>query len=583
MKTKNGTKGILKRLLVYLRGSIFKLFISLILAAGFVALSLYIPVLTGKIIDCLIEPSDVSVLTEVKGILLKIIACLAGAALCQWFMTLLNNSVSYQVVSDIRDNVFAKFSRLPVAYFDSHPHGDILSRLTNDVEQLSDGLIAGFSKLFTGVLTICITLVFMLRLNPLITVVVVVVTPVSLFVSSFIATHTHDMFKEQSGIKGEQTALINEMMYSRRAVSAYNMTEAVNGRFAEVNGRLAKCSLKATFYSSLVNPCTRFVNSLVYAGVGIFGAISAINGGISVGELSAFLAYASQYTKPFNEISMVITELQNALACAGRVFAFMDEEELVDASETAANDKKQENTPVVSFKNVKFSYTPEKPLITDFSLDVFDGQRIAVVGPTGCGKTTMINLLMHFYEVNGGEILLNGRNIKDIPRKELRSNVGMVLQDTWLRNGTIRDNIRLNCPDCTEEEIVEAAKAAFAHSFIKRLPKGYDTVISENGDGLSMGQKQLICIARVMLKTPPVLILDEATSSIDTRTEIKIQKAFDRMMQGRTSFVVAHRLSTILEADRIIVMKDGDIKEIGTHKELMAAGGFYKELYDSQF
>lgn len=583
MKTKNGTKGILKRLLVYLRGSIFKLFISLILAAGFVALSLYIPVLTGKIIDCLIEPSDVSVLTEVKGILLKIIACLAGAALCQWFMTLLNNSVSYQVVSDIRDNVFAKFSRLPVAYFDSHPHGDILSRLTNDVEQLSDGLIAGFSKLFTGVLTICITLVFMLRLNPLITVVVVVVTPVSLFVSSFIATHTHDMFMEQSGIKGEQTALINEMMYSRRAVSAYNMTEAVNGRFAEVNGRLAKCSLKATFYSSLVNPCTRFVNSLVYAGVGIFGAISAINGGISVGELSAFLAYASQYTKPFNEISMVITELQNALACAGRVFAFMDEEELVDASETAANDKKQENTPVVSFKNVKFSYTPEKPLITDFSLDVFDGQRIAVVGPTGCGKTTMINLLMHFYEVNGGEILLNGRNIKDIPRKELRSNVGMVLQDTWLRNGTIRDNIRLNCPDCTEEEIVEAAKAAFAHSFIKRLPKGYDTVISENGDGLSMGQKQLICIARVMLKTPPVLILDEATSSIDTRTEIKIQKAFDRMMQGRTSFVVAHRLSTILEADRIIVMKDGDIKEIGTHKELMAAGGFYKELYDSQF
>ncbi len=583
MKVKNGTKGILKRLLTYLRNSMAKLFLSLMLAAGFVALSLYIPVLTGKLIDCLIEPSEVSVLDEVKDILIRIFICIAGAALCQWFMTLLNNSVSYKVVSDIRDNVFAKFSRLPVAYFDSHPHGDILSRLTNDVEQLSDGLIAGFSKLFTGVLTIGITLVFMLRLNPLITLVVVVVTPVSLFVSSFIARHTHDMFKEQSGIKGEQTALINEMMYSRRAVSAYNMKESVDRRFAEVNGRLAKCSLKATFYSSLVNPCTRFVNSLVYSGVGIFGAISAINGGISVGELSAFLAYASQYTKPFNEISMVITELQNALACAGRVFDFMDEEELVDASEKADTETKKEGTPVVSFKDVKFSYSPEKPLITGFSLDVFEGQRIAIVGPTGCGKTTMINLLMHFYEVNGGEILLNGKNIKDIPRKELRSNVGMVLQDTWLRNGTIRDNIRLNCPDCTEEEVVEAAKAAYAHSFIKRLPKGYDTVISENGDGLSMGQKQLICIARVMLKTPPVLILDEATSSIDTRTEIKIQKAFDRMMQGRTSFVVAHRLSTILEADRIIVMKNGDIKEIGTHKELMAAGGFYKELYDSQF
>lgn len=566
-----------------MKKSVPKLVLSLLLAGGFVVLTLYIPILTGQLIDLLIDPGDMSLLSTSANIITKIIICLAGAALCQWTMTLLNNNVSYNVVSDIRDDVFYKFSRLPIAYFDAHPHGDILSRLTNDVEQLSDGLIAGFSKLFTGVLTIGITLVFMARLNPLITVVVVVVTPVSLFVSSFIARHTHDMFKEQSGIKGEQTALINEMMYSRRAVSAYNMQAPINEKFRVINNRLEKCSLKATFYSSLVNPCTRFVNSLVYSGVGIFGAISAIKGGISVGELSVFLAYASQYTKPFNEISMVITELQNALACAGRVFEFIDEKELDDAENGKSGAKTEENKPVISFKNVAFSYVPDRPLITDFSLDVFEGQRVAIVGPTGCGKTTMINLLMHFYEVNKGQICLNGTDIKEISRKELRNNIGMVLQDTWLRNATIRENIALNRPDATEEEIIEAAKAAYAHSFIKRLPKGYDTMISENGDGLSAGQRQLICIARVMLKTPPVLILDEATSSIDTRTEIKIQKAFNHMMQGRTSFIVAHRLSTIMEADRIIVMKDGDIKETGTHQELMAAGGFYRELFNSQF
>ncbi|MCQ2538285.1 MAG: ABC transporter ATP-binding protein/permease [Lachnospiraceae bacterium] len=585
MKKRNSklNKEILKKVLRYMKKSVPKLVLSLLLAGGFVVLTLYIPILTGQLIDLLIDPGDMSLLSTSANIITKIIICLAGAALCQWTMTLLNNNVSYNVVSDIRDDVFYKFSRLPIAYFDAHPHGDILSRLTNDVEQLSDGLIAGFSKLFTGVLTIGITLVFMARLNPLITVVVVVVTPVSLFVSSFIARHTHDMFKEQSGIKGEQTALINEMMYSRRAVSAYNMQAPINEKFRAINNRLEKCSLKATFYSSLVNPCTRFVNSLVYSGVGIFGAISAIKGGISVGELSVFLAYASQYTKPFNEISMVITELQNALACAGRVFEFIDEKELDDAENGKSGAKTEEYKPVISFKNVAFSYVPDRPLITDFSLDVFEGQRVAIVGPTGCGKTTMINLLMHFYEVNKGQICLNGTDIKEISRKELRNNIGMVLQDTWLRNATIRENIALNRPDATEEEIIEAAKAAYAHSFIKRLPKGYDTMISENGDGLSAGQRQLICIARVMLKTPPVLILDEATSSIDTRTEIKIQKAFNHMMQGRTSFIVAHRLSTIMEADRIIVMKDGDIKETGTHQELMAAGGFYRELFNSQF
>lgn len=587
MKTKSVKKNtgkVFVRLLKYMKASVIKLLASLILAGAFVVLSLYIPVLTGNVIDILIEGGGKSVLAAVTDMLIKILLCVGGAALCQWLMTILNNNVSYNIVSDIRDDVFGKYHKLPVAFFDSHPHGDILSRMTNDVEQLSDGLIAGFSRLFTGLLTIGVTLGFMLKLNPLITLVVVVVTPVSLFVSSFIARHTHDMFKEQSVIKGEQTSLINEMMYSRRAVSACNMQEEVNGRFASINNRLADCSLKATFYSSLVNPCTRFVNSLVYSGVGIFGAISAINGGISVGELSAFLAYASQYTKPFNEISMVITELQNALACAGRVFDFLDEKELTDAAgEEDGNEYEAESMPVVSFKNVAFSYIPEKPLITDFSLDVRKGQRIAIVGPTGCGKTTMINLLMHFYDVSRGEICLYGKNIKDIPRKKLRAEIGMVLQDTWLRKGTIRDNIKLNRPDASEEEVIRASKDAYAHSFIKRLPKGYDTEIPENGEGLSTGQKQLICIARVMLQTPPVLILDEATSSIDTRTEIKIQKAFDRMMEGRTSFVVAHRLSTILEADRIIVMKNGDIKETGTHEELMNAGGFYKELYNSQF
>ena len=574
-------KRILKRLFKYISGHAAAAVFSLLTAAAYVVLILYIPVLTGNAIDLVVAKDKVD-FEGLKPIILKLLICIGCGALSQWLMTVLNNHIAFEIVSDIRDDAFKKLQKLPVSYFDRNPHGDILSRITNDAESLSDGLLIGFTKLFSSLLTILVTLFFMIRLNPLITVVVVVVTPVSLFVAAFIAKRTHAMFLKQSAQKGEQTSLINEAMFVRKAVYAYNMQDRMNERFDRINEELADSSLKATFFSSLVNPSTRFVNSLVYAGVGIFGAISAINGMISVGQLSAFLAYAGQYTKPFNEISSVITELQNAIVCAGRVFDMMDEDELPVPGDKD-DYKSGSEIPAVAFDNVVFSYVPEKPLITGFSLDVKEGQRIAIVGPTGCGKTTMINLLMHFYEVKGGSIKLYGRDVRDIPREELRSRVGMVLQDTWIRKGTVRDNIAMNRPDATEEEIVEAAKAAYAHSFIKRLPKGYDTVLSENGEELSQGQRQLICIARVMLKTPSILVLDEATSSIDTRTEIKIQKAFDHMMEGRTSFVVAHRLSTIMEADNIIVMNNGNIVETGTHEELLKKKGFYKELYDSQF
>ncbi len=570
-----------KILFFYIKKHLSLVVLSLVLAALWVFLTLYIPVLTGEVIDLCFEGGKTD-FTEVTAALIKIGVCVAMAAVSQWILSVSNNRTAYRVGLDIRNDAFRKMNRLPVSYFDSHPHGDILSRITNDIEQVSDGLLMGFTNLFTGVLTIIMTLVFMLRLNVLITVVVVIVTPLSLFVSAFIAKRSYSMFRKQSGTRGEQTAFINENIENQKAINAYGMADRIREKFDEINGRMAKYSLRAIFYSSLVNPCTRFVNSLVYAGVGVFGALAAVNGGISIGQLSAFLAYAGKYTKPFNEISGVITEFQNAFACAARVFEFLDEKELEDSIKVYAEEKK-DGEYIVEIDNVSFSYVPEKPLIRGFNLKVREGQKIAIVGPTGCGKTTLINLLMRFYDVNEGKILLKGNDIREMSREQLRQNIAMVLQDTWLRHGTVRENIALNSPDATEADIEEAARKAHALSFIKRLPAGFDTVLSENGDELSQGQKQLICIARVMLKTPPILILDEATSSIDTRTEIKIQKAFNTMMEGRTSFVVAHRLSTIRTADVILVMKSGNVIEMGNHDELMAKKGFYSELYYSQF
>ena len=570
-----------KILFSYIKRHLFFVALSVILAALWVVLTLYIPVLTGDLIDLCLGDGKTD-MSKVTSVLVKMGICILAAAVSQWVLSVCNNRTAYRVGLDIRNDAFKKMNRLPVRYFDSHAHGDILSRITNDVEQVSDGLLMGFTNLFTGVLTIVLTLVFMLRLNPLITAVVVVVTPLSLFVSAFIAKRSYSMFRKQSGTRGEQTAFINENIENQKAIKAYGMSESVIGKFDEINERMAKYSLRAIFYSSLVNPSTRFVNSLVYAGVGVFGAVAAVNGGISIGQLSAFLAYAGKYTKPFNEISGVITEFQNAFACAGRVFEFLEEKELEDCLDACANEDLKEEY-IVKFDHVSFSYSPEKPLIRDFCLDVKEGQKIAIVGPTGCGKTTLINLLMRFYDVNEGKIVLRGCDIRDMSREQLRKNIAMVLQDTWIRHGSVRDNIALNSPDATDSEIEEAARKAHALSFIKRLPAGFDTVLSENGDELSQGQKQLICIARVMLKTPPILILDEATSSIDTRTEIRIQKAFNAMMEGRTSFVVAHRLSTIRSADVILVMKDGNVVETGNHEELMAKKGFYSELYFSQF
>lgn len=570
----------MKRVLKYIRKYTPALVLSLLLAGLTVLLTLYIPILTGNAVDLIIGKGQVD-MAGIFAIMKKIAIAMIITAVGQWIMNTCNNYITYHVIRDIRTDAFAKLEILPLKYLDAHAYGDIVSRVIADVDTFADGLLMGFTQLFTGALTILCTLGFMLVTNVPITLVVVCITPVSFLVAKFIATKTYSMFKEQSETRGEQTSLIEEMIDNQKIVNTFSRGEAVKSKFGEINGRLQKCSLKAIFFSSITNPATRFVNSLVYAGVGVFGALVAIKGGISVGRLSCFLSYANQYTKPFNEISGVVTELQNAFVCAGRIFELIDEEPQVpDAADARVLEEAQGN---VDLKDVYFQYVPEKKLIQNFNLQVKPGQRVAIVGPTGCGKTTVINLLMRFYDVNSGSIKVDGTDIRDITRGSLRTNYGMVLQETWLRSGTIRDNICMGKPDATEEEIIRAAKASHAHGFIKRLPKGYDTVITEDGGSLSQGQKQLLCITRVMLSLPPMLILDEATSSIDTRTEIKIQNAFATMMEGRTSFIVAHRLSTIQSADVILVMKDGNIIEQGNHETLLAQGGFYANLYNSQF
>ena len=577
---KKNNKETLKRVLKYIRKYTPALVLSLLLAGLTVLLTLYIPILTGNAVDLIIGKGQVD-MVGIFAIMKKIAIAMIITAVGQWIMNTCNNYITYHVIRDIRTDAFAKLEILPLKYLDAHAYGDIVSRVIADVDTFADGLLMGFTQLFTGALTILCTLGFMLVTNVPITLVVVCITPVSFLVAKFIATKTYSMFKEQSETRGEQTSLIEEMIDNQKIVNTFSRGEAVKSKFGEINGRLQKCSLKAIFFSSITNPATRFVNSLVYAGVGVFGALVAIKGGISVGRLSCFLSYANQYTKPFNEISGVVTELQNAFVCAGRIFELIDEEPQVpDAADARVLEEAQGN---VDLKDVYFQYVPEKKLIQNFNLQVKPGQRVAIVGPTGCGKTTVINLLMRFYDVNSGSIKVDGTDIRDITRGSLRTNYGMVLQETWLRSGTIRDNICMGKPDATEEEIIRAAKASHAHGFIKRLPKGYDTVITEDGGSLSQGQKQLLCITRVMLCLPPMLILDEATSSIDTRTEIKIQNAFATMMEGRTSFIVAHRLSTIQSADVILVMKDGNIIEQGNHETLLAQGGFYANLYNSQF
>ena len=556
------------------------LVLSVIMATVTVASSLYVPILVGDAIDYIIGPSNVD-FKAVAGVLAGIGIVIGITALSQWIMNICNNKITYHVTRDIRDEAIEKIEHLPLRYIDGHSYGEIVSRVIADVDQFADGLLMGFTQFFSGVMTILGTLLFMLSIDVKITLVVVVITPVSFLVASFIAKKTYKMFKLQSETRGEQTALIDEMIGGQKVVSAYcHEREAVN-QFDEINERLQKYSVNAIFFSSITNPATRFVNSLVYAGVAVTGAITAIYGGISVGQLSCFLSYANQYTKPFNEISGVITELQNAVACAARVFELIEE-----TPETAESETAVELTEVdgrVDLDKVYFSYVQDKRLIENFNLHVKKGQKIAIVGPTGCGKTTIINLLMRFYDVNSGEIAVSGIDIREMTRCSLRAGYGMVLQDTWLKSGTIRENIVMGKPDATDEEVIAAAKASYAHGFIKRLPNGYDTVIGEDGGSLSQGQKQLLCITRVMLCRPPMLILDEATSSIDTRTEIKIQNAFNRLMEGRTSFIVAHRLSTIQSADVILVMKDGHIIEQGNHGELLAKNGFYKNLYESQF
>ena len=554
--------------------------LSLILAFVSVVLTLYIPVLTGDAIDYIIGKGQVDFDT-IMQILKKMVVVISITAVAQWLMNVCNNKVTYRVVQDIRTEAFAKLERLPLKYLDAHSYGEIVSRVIADVDQFADGLLMGFTQFFTGVITIFGTLVFMLSVNVKIALVVIFLTPLSFVVAGFIAKRTFSMFKLQSETRGEQTAYIEEMIGNQKVVQAFERQEETMEHFDEINNRLEKCSLKAIFYSSTVNPSTRFINALVYAGVGVAGALTAIAGGISVGRLSCFLSYANQYTKPFNEISGVVTELQNALACAARVFELIEEEPEVPDDENAIVLKDVDGT--VALEHVCFSYNPEKKLIEDFNLQVKPGQRVAIVGPTGCGKTTLINLLMRFYDVNSGVISVSGHPIENITRESLRSNYGMVLQETWLKQGTVRENLLMGKPDATEEEMIAAAKAAHAHGFIKRLPKGYDTVIGEDGGSLSQGQKQLLCITRIMLSLPPMLILDEATSSIDTRTEMRIQNAFATMMKGRTSFIVAHRLSTIQEADIILVMKDGHIIEQGNHETLLAQGGFYATLYNSQF
>ena len=571
---------VFKKVLLRLKRYWAALALSLVLASIFVVLSLYIPILVGNAIDCIVEAGSVD-FSAMKNHLYGVAVCSLVAAGAQWIMSQINNRMTYNVTRDIRNEAFRHIQVLPLSYLDKHAQGDIVSRVIADIDTFADGLLMGFTQLFTGVMTILGTLFFMVRIHWGIALVVVCITPLSLVVANFIASRTYSMFKLQTVIRGEQTGLIDETIGNIKVVRAFGHEEAAMEQFDEVNGRLQGASLRAIFFSSLVNPCTRFVNSVVYAGVGLTGALIAISGGISVGNLTSFLNYANQYTKPFNEISGVVTELQNALACAGRVF------ELIEAPErTPEPEEAQYPTEVkgaVEIKDVQFSYDPAKPLIRNFDLTVQPGQRVAIVGPTGCGKTTLINLLMRFYDPDAGEICLDGIDTMHMHRKELRRSIGMVLQDTWLKAGTIRENIAMGKPDATETEIIAAAKQAHAHSFIRRLPNGYDTVISESGDGLSQGQKQLLCIARVMLCLPPMLILDEATSSIDTRTEARIQKAFNTMMEGRTSFIVAHRLSTIQEADIILVMRDGHIVEQGKHEQLLEKRGFYANLYQSQF
>ena len=552
---------------------------SLLVAAVSVAAQLYIPILCGDAIDKMLGKGNVD-LAGVLRIAVSILVVAAVAALAQWLLSVCNNRITFSVSRDLRNEALRKIQTLPLSYLDSHPSGDIVSRMVADVDAFADGLLMGFTQLFSGILTILGTLLFMLRENVPITLVVVCITPLSLVVAGFLAKRSYGYFQSQSTVRGKQTALVNEMIEGQKVVQAFGHEAESLAAFDEVNGQLQDVSLKAIFFSSLTNPATRFVNNIVYAGVGLVGALYAVRGGITIGQLSVFLSYANQYTKPFNEISGVVTELQNALACAARVFELLDAEDQVPEAENAAALQPDGH---VQLQDVSFRYLPDRPLIEGLSLDVQPGQRIAIVGPTGCGKTTLINLLMRFYDVNSGSIKVSGTDIRDVTRASLRGSYGMVLQDTWLRAGTVRENIAYGKPDATMDEVIAAAKAAHAHSFIRRLPKGYDTVIAEDGGNISQGQKQLLCIARVMLCLPPMLILDEATSSIDTRTEVRIQKAFARMMQGRTSFIVAHRLSTIREADVILVMKDGHIVEQGNHDQLLAQGGFYAKLYNSQF
>lgn len=573
-------KKTMKKVLQHIRPYMPLVVFSLIMAAVTVAATLYFPLLTGKAIDYILEPGKVD-FHAIMPILINMAVIVGITALSQWIMNICNNHITYSVTKDMRDEAFKRIEILPLKYLDNHSYGDIVSRVIADVDQFADGLLMGFTQLFTGILTIIGTLFFMFSVNAAISLVVLLLTPISLFVAAFIAKRTYKMFRLQSETRGEETAFIDEMIGNQKVVQAFSREKESLEKFDEINDRLGKASMQATFFSSITNPSTRFVNSLVYTSVGIVGALTVIGGGLSVGQLSAVLSYANQYTKPFNEISGVVTELQNALACAARIFELIEEEpQIPDSPEAAVID---EADGTVTLKNVEFSYSPDRKLIENLNLKVKAGQRIAIVGPTGCGKTTLINLLMRFYDVDSGSIKIDGIDIRDITRKSLRANYGMVLQDTWLKTGTIRENIVMGRPEATDEEVTAAAEASHADSFIKRLPQGYDTFITEDGGSLSQGQKQLLCITRVMLCLPPILILDEATSSIDTRTELKIQHAFSQMMQGRTSFIIAHRLSTIQDADIILVMKDGHIIEQGRHDELLNKNGFYAKLYNSQF
>lgn len=576
-------KDIIKRIFTYVGRYKIYLYFSLLLAVVSVAGTLYVPVLIGNVIDYIVDINNVD-FESIVAVLIKVCVIILIVALSQWLMNVFNNKITFGVVRDMRDRAFSKIERLPVSYLDTHPSGEIVSRVIADVDQFADGLLMGFTQFFTGIITIIGTLIFMFSINVWITIVVVVVTPLSFLIASFVAKKTYKMFKLQSQTRGEQTAFIDEMIGNAKMVDAYSHADENIKTFDEINNRLRTYSLKAVFYSSITNPATRFVNAIVYAAVALFGAVLAVKTqqqAITVGVLACFLSYANQYTKPFNEISGVVTELQNAFACAGRLFELLEEKEVPPDSENALELKDVDGR--LELKNVSFSYTENKKLIENFNLSVKPGQRVAIVGPTGCGKTTLINLLMRFYDVKSGNIILDEKDYNDLTRKSVRANFGMVLQDTWLKSGTIRDNIKMGAPDATDEEVIEAAKKAHSHSFIKRLSNGYDTVIGEDGGSLSQGQKQLLCITRLMLCKPPMLILDEATSSIDTRTEIKIQKAFTTLMQDRTTFIVAHRLATIKEADMILVMNNGEIVEKGTHKELLKKKGFYTELYNSQF